>query len=249
MNIYRLISVLIINIMCFLTGIGCQTIYAAEDNAGISVSRKTLVIIGDSTVCNWPEKDVRRGWGQFIQDYFTDSVVIINKARSGRSTKTFIREGLWKEVLDLKPDYILIQFGHNDSHDPENPESTNAQTNYQDYLRQYIDQARQVGAVPILVTPMYRRVFDDSGHIKDNLVPYANAMKQVAREKDVPLVDLNTASEKLYLELGPEGVLALANKPNDKTHFNQKGAKMMADLVMQKLPQVEGSLKAYLKKS
>ena len=218
-----------------------------ESDAIRKLPQATMTIIGDSTVCNWPQEDSRRGWGQYIQDYFTDSIVVINKARSGRSTKTFIREGLWNEVLDIKPDYVLIQFGHNDSHAPERPESTDAQTDYTDYLRQYIDQAREIGAVPILVTPMYRRLFDEAGRIKDNLLPYADAMKQVAREKDVPLIDLNAASENLYLELGPEGVLDLANRPNDPTHFNSKGARWMADLVMQELPQVETSLKVYMK--
>ena len=166
---------------------------------------KIMTIIGDSTVCNYPDDGVRRGWGQFIQDYFDDTIKVYNYAKSGRSTKTFIQQGLWAKTLALKPAYVLIQFGHNDSHDPEKPESTDAASDYQDYLRQYIDEARQIGAVPILVTPMYRRKFDDTGNIKDNLLLYANAMKQVAAEKKVPLIDLNSASEKLYLQLGPAG--------------------------------------------
>ena len=208
---------------------------------------KILAIIGDSTVCEYKEDDVRRGWGHYIQDYFTESVRVFNNARSGRSTKTFIEQGLWKEVLNLKPDYILIQFGHNDSHAPERPESTDATGDYRDYLRQYIDQARQIDAAPILVTPMYRRKFDEKGNIKDNLLPYADAMKHVAEEKNVPFVDLNSASEQLYLKLGPAGVLRLANAPDDQTHFNEEGARQMARLVMQQLPKVETSLEQYLK--
>jgi PelA/Pel-15E family pectate lyase len=214
----------------------------------LSEGTKVLIIVGDSTVCNWPEDDVRRGWGQFVQDYFTDNFKVINKARSGRSTKTFIQQGLWKEILDLKPDYVLIQFGHNDSHAPERPEATDANMDYQDYLRQYIEESRQIGAIPVLVTPMYRRKFDEQGNIHDNLLPYANAMKQVAKEKNVPLVDLNAASEKLYLQLGPQKVIELANAPDDQTHFNEKGARQMVRLVMEQLPQVAPSLKAYLKK-
>jgi lysophospholipase L1-like esterase len=218
-----------------------------SDTQTVKPAAKTLVIIGDSTVCNWPESDVRRGWGQFIQDYFSDSLVVVNMARSGRSTKTFMREGLWDKVLALKPDYVLIQFGHNDSHDPHRPEATDAQTEFKDYLRRYITQARRLGAVPILVTPMYRRQFDEAGRIQDNLLPYAEAMKDVARETGVPLVDLNSASENLYLQLGPQRVQELANSPSDQTHFNQKGAQMMAELVMQQLPAVEPSLQPYLK--
>ena len=207
-----------------------------------------IAIIGDSTVCEYPEDGVRRGWGHFVREYFTDSIEVINSAKSGRSTKTFIRQGLWEEVLAQKPAYVLIQFGHNDSHAPEKPEATDAATDYCDYLRQYIDQSREVGAIPVLVTPMYRRKFDEQGNIHDNLLPYADAMKKVAAEKNVPLVDLNTASEKLYLELGESGSVELANASDDRTHFNEKGAREMARLVMQQLPQVEPSLKPYLKK-
>lgn len=208
---------------------------------------KIMAIIGDSTVCNYPNEGVRRGWGQYIQDYFDDPIKVYNCAKSGRSTKTFIKEGLWAQTLALKPAYVLIQFGHNDSHAPERPESTDAASDYQDYLRQYIDESRQIGAIPILVTPMYRRKFDDVGRIRDNLLPYADAMKKVAEEKKVPLVDLNSASERLYLQLGPEGALEFANAPDDQTHFNEKGARAMAELVMQQLPQAESSLKQYLK--
>ena len=206
-----------------------------------------LAIVGDSTVCNYELSQVRRGWGQFIQGYFKSPIEVVNTARSGRSTKTFIKEGLWKQTLELKPSYILIQFGHNDSHAPEKTEATDAETTYSDYLRQYVDQSRQIGAVPIFVTPMYRRHFDENGKIKDNLLPYADAMKKIAAEKKVAVVDLNSASEKLYLKLGEDGSKELANEADDMTHFNEKGAKLMAGLVMEQLVTTEPSLGEYLK--
>lgn len=214
----------------------------------ISEGTKIMAIVGDSTVCNWSQNDARRGWGQFIQEYFIDLIYVANEARRGRSTKTFIEQGLWKGVLDMKPDYILIQFGHNDSHDSDRPESTDPETDFSDYLCQYIDQARNIGAEPILVTPMFRRKFDDAGRIADDLGPYANAIRRIAKKKNVPLVDLNKASETLYLQLGPKNVLDLANEPGDKTHFNEKGARQMARFVMQDLLNVEPSIKPYLKK-
>jgi lysophospholipase L1-like esterase len=94
---------------------------------------------------------------------------------------------------------------------------------------------------------MYRRKFDEQGRINDNLLPYADAMKKVAAEKDVPLVDLNAASEKLYLQIGPADVQELANTSDDRTHFNEKGARAMADLVMEQLPQAVPALKTDLK--
>lgn len=208
---------------------------------------KVLLIVGDSTVCEYPEDEVRRGWGQFLQNCFKDGLKVVNHARSGRSTKTFIEQGLWKKAIAVKPAYVLIQFGHNDSHDPGRPESTDAATDFRDYLRTYIDETRAAGAVPILITPMYRRKFDAQGNIKDNLKPYADAMKKVAAEKKVPLVDLQTASEELYLKLGPEKTAEFANAADDRTHFNAKGAQAMAELVMARLPEAEPSLKAYLK--
>jgi lysophospholipase L1-like esterase len=206
-----------------------------------------MVIVGDSTVCNWPEKDPRRGWGMFIQGYFNNQFSVTNLAKSGRSTKTFITEGLWARALKAQPGYVLIQFGHNDSHAPDKPEATDAKTTYKDYLRQYIDDSRAIGARPVLITPMCRRTFGADEKLKDALLPYANAMKEVAVEKRVPLVDLHAASARLFEQLGPTGSNALANEPGDATHFNDKGARAMADLVAQELPVVEPSLKKYLK--
>ena len=207
---------------------------------------RILAIIGDSTVSEYPQDNPARGWGQYIQPYFNDSVRVFNLAKRGRSTKTFITQGLWQQTLYIKPDYVLIQFGHNDSHDPGRKESTDAETDYRDYLRRYIIDSRAIAAQPVLVTPMYRRKFDDSGNIDDNLLPYANAMKAVAKEMNVPLIDLNSASEKYYLQYGPDKAQELASKPGDQTHFNAKGAKAMAQIVMNQLPNALPAIKQYL---
>lgn len=205
-----------------------------------------LVIVGDSTVCNYPENSVRRGWGMFIQGYFdSNRLEVVNQALSGRSTKTFIKEGHWAAALNEKPDYVLIQFGHNDSHDPAKPEATDAKTTFRQYLKQYIDESRAAGAKPVLVTPMCRRIFGADGRIKNELLPYAEAMKAVAAEQKVPLVDLNAASVELCNRLGPAESATLANDAKDSTHFCTKGAREMARLVMEKLPVVEPSLKQY----
>jgi lysophospholipase L1-like esterase len=207
-----------------------------------------IVLIGDSTVCNYPATRPDRGWGQFIEERFKEgTVTVINLAAGGRSTKTFIGEGRWEKALQEKPDYVLIQFGHNDSHAPEKPESTNAATDYKEYLRRYIDESRTIGATPILVTPMVRRSFDAEGKITGNLLPYAQAMKEVGSEEKVAVIDLYTASKALAEKLGPEASAEMANKPGDATHFNEKGARAMADLVMKELPTAEPKLKEYLK--
>ncbi|HVX85008.1 MAG TPA: rhamnogalacturonan acetylesterase [Phycisphaerae bacterium] len=208
----------------------------------------TIVIVGDSTVANYPENLPDRGWGQFIDDFFDPGVTVVNLAKNGRSSKTFIKEGLWTKALAEKPNYILIQFGHNDSHAATQPESTNAATDYRDYLRQYVDDARHIGAVPILITPMQRRTYDASGKLDNSLLPYADAMKAVAREKGVDLIDLNAMSGDLYQRLGKDANKIVSRNGLDTTHFNAKGARWMADLVIGQLLKDQPELKARLKK-
>jgi len=199
-----------------------------------------IAITGDSTVADYPLTTGQRGWGQYIQGYFKDNVQVFNLAKNGRSTRTFLNEGLWAKALALKPDFILIQFGHNDSHDPKLPEATSAGTEYPNYLRQFVDEARAAGAIPILITPVQRRTKVDT------LIPYAEAMRKVADEKHVPLIDLHASSGKLYRELGEAGAAELAANSTDSTHFNEKGARAIAALVMKELPALDPSLKQSL---
>jgi lysophospholipase L1-like esterase len=213
-----------------------------------------VVIIGDSTVCNYPPEHTNRGWGMYIEEQFKPGMVkVINLAASGRSTKTFIQEGRWTKALAEKPDLVLIQFGHNDSHAPTNPEATDFATDYKDYLRRYIDESRAIGAKPILVTPMVRRTFDEQGKIIEAqagnrpLSAYAAAVREVAAEKKAPLIDLYASSKALAERIGVEASHAMNAKPSDVTHFNEKGARAIAGLVMKELPTAEPSLKPLLK--
>ncbi len=205
-----------------------------------------VVIVGDSTVANYAADKPARGWGQFIQEHFDGTVAVSNLAANGRSTKTFIAEGRWKKALALKPDYVLVQFGHNDSHAKDKPEATDAARDFRDYLRQYVDEARKAGAVPILVTPMLRRTYNAEGVLQDDLQPYADAMKAVAAEKTAPLIDLHASSRALYEKLGAAEAAKLASLPTDKTHFNEAGARAMAGLVMKELGRVAPELQTRL---
>ena len=207
-----------------------------------------LGIIGDSTVCEYPEESPTRGWGHYVGGYFGPEIKVVNLAASGRSTKTFIKEGRWAKMLEAKPEVILIQFGHNDSHGKEKPEATDAATDYREYLRQYIAEARAAGAKPVLVTPMMRRTFLPDGTLEDILKPYADAMKAVASETKTPLIDLFTMSGELYRKLGPEKCLELANAGKDKTHFSEKGARSMAELVMSQFADAVPEWSGFLKK-
>lgn len=143
---------------------------------------------------------------------------------------------------------MLIQFGHNDSHAKTKPEATDAATDYSENLRRYIDEARAAGATPVLVTPMHRRTWNPDGTLYDILQPYADAMKAIGAEKKVPVIDLHAMSRELYLKLCEQACLEFANAEGDRTHFGEKGAQMMAGLVMSKFADAVPEWKPRLKK-
>jgi lysophospholipase L1-like esterase len=203
-----------------------------------------IAIVGDSTVANYKETDVLRGWGQMLHEFFKPGTVIDNFAENGRSTKTFFQTPHWKQALDDKPDFVLIQFGHNDSHTPASahPEATQADGDYMEYLRKYVTDARGVGATPIFVTPMHRRTFQADGTMTQELLPYVQAMEKVGQEMKVPVIDLNAKSGELFAKLG-DGASADFT-PKDRTHFSAKGARVMAFFVAQGAAGVDGRLKA-----
>lgn len=202
-----------------------------------------IVVVGDSTVSEYPLERPDRGWGHYLEEQFRPgSVAVSNLAVPGRSTKTFIKEGVWEKALQLKPAYVFIQFGHNDSHDPKNPESTDAAGDYKDNLRRYVDECRAIGATPILVTPLVRRTFDPQGKFSEApsgtnrpLGDYARAMREVAVEKRAAIIDLYASSKTFVEQLGATRSTELANRPGDPTHMNEKGARAMVHLVIEPL--------------
>src|SRR6266511_2389562 len=144
-----------------------------------------IVLVGDSTVND------EGGWGPGFRASFGPPVECINLARNGRSSKSFRDEGLWAPALDTKPSYVLIQFGHNDNPGKGPERETDPETTYRANLTRYVDESRAAGATPILVTSIVRRNFDASGKIKrDRNVPYVEAVRRLAAEKNVPLIDL-----------------------------------------------------------
>ena len=212
-----------------------------------------ILLVGDSTVATHPlEKDMR-GWGQLLPEFFIDGVDITNLAKGGKSSKSFIEEGLWAQALSeaqtRKVDYIFIQFGHNDSRAMA-PHKTNADEDFITYLQQYIDDTRRIGAIPIFVTSMSRFIFTEDGEIdvaKTRLQPYVEAMKQVAVEKNVTLIDLFTSSIRLFNKIGEAGLLELRMNTEDDQHFGTKGARKMAELIVMELPRLVPRLALDLK--
>jgi lysophospholipase L1-like esterase len=202
-----------------------------------------IVLVGDSTVA------VGGGWGPGFAERLGPDAECINLARGGRSSKSYRDEGFWKQALDQKPDYILIQFGHNDQPGKGPERETDPGTTYRANMARYVDEARAIGARPILVTSLTRRHFNKEGKIESNLGPYVEAVKQVAREKQVPLVDLHARSIEQLERIGPAASEAFDRKANppDKTHLSPRGGEATSELVAEELRKVEPALAPYLK--
>lgn len=204
-----------------------------------------IYLIGDSTmsvksVRNYPET----GWGMPFVHFFDSTVVVDNRAQNGRSTRTFIDENRWSPVVEaLEPgDYVFIQFGHNDEIATKKSATTESQ--FKNYLIKYVTDTRSKQAKPILLTSVARRKFDESGKIVGTHDVYAQIVRNVAKETNTPLIDMDVKSQKLLQELGADKSALLFNHllpgehpnyPNgkiDDTHFNELGARMMAQLVL-----------------
>ncbi len=199
-----------------------------------------ITLAGDSTVASFPASNPKHGWGMALGSYFDSRVAIDNIAKSGRSTKTFLSEGWWTKVLKSRATYVLIQFGHNDSHAPSRPEHTDPDGLYSQLLTRFVAEARAAGAIPILVTPVQRRTKVDT------LLPYVAAMKRVAAATHTTLVDLHASSGELYKRLGPAETATIEATSTDRTHFNAKGARLIAGLVAEALGREVPELRAHL---
>lgn len=191
-------------------------------------ARVVLALAGDSTVQDYPEASERRGWGQELRSLLNEDVRILNFARGGRSSKTFRSEGDWRKLIEARPDIVLIQFGHNDSHAPEKPESTNAQGEYADNLRAFIREANEAGAMPVLITPPQRRVFAEPTALSAVLEPYAQVTREVAKELNIPYIDLYKASSDELLARGEAASTELFCSIKDRSHFSAAGAHLLA---------------------
>jgi len=218
----------------------------------------TIFTIGDSTMSNKPivKDSPERGWGQMFGDFFDSRYVVVdNHARNGRSSLSFRNQGLWDKVLSkIKPgDYVFIQFGHNDNK-PESDRHTDPGTTYKEQLRKYVLESREKGATPVLFTSIVRRNFDSDGKLTNTHGEYIQAVRDLAKEMKVLLIDHNHLSEKAVQDLGSEGSKKIymwiekgSNKfmpkgLEDNTHLCIYGATVMAKLVLEevrtKLPEL-----------
>ena len=203
----------------------------------------TIWIIGDSTVDD--NNPPFRGWGWAIPQHAAEGVTVRNHGLSGRSTRSFRDEGLFKPIQEgmQSGDLLLIQFGHNDEKE-DAERHTDPDSTYPEFLSWYCDEAIARGAQPVLITPVSRRWWINGTDMLYTHGEYPAAVRKLAAERNIPLVDLKLASRTLYLALGEEKteelfvVIPKGENPdfpeghNDKTHFNAYGAEKIAALVV-----------------
>ena len=203
----------------------------------------TIFLAGNSTVTD-QDREPWASWGQMITPYFDQSVSVANYAESGESLASFKASGRLDKVLSMmKPgDYLFIEFGHNDQ--KRKGEGIGPWTSYTDLLKEFIIRSREKGGIPVLLTPTQRRSFNKRGRIEYTHGDYPDAMRKVAREMDVPLIDLNRMTKKMYESWGPDdSKKAFVHYPEgtfpgqesaleDNTHFNSFGAHEIALCVL-----------------
>ncbi|HZL11995.1 MAG TPA: glycoside hydrolase family 88 protein [Prolixibacteraceae bacterium] len=225
--------------------------------AGIEIKRAdelpTVFLAGNSTVVD-QEYEPWASWGQMFPNFLKPEIVVANYAESGETLLAFKREKRLQKLLSQMKagDYLFMEFAHNDQKPGGN--HLDAFTTYKDELKYYISEARKKGGKPVLVTSTNRRSFDENGKIINTLEGFPEAMRQTAKEENVPLIDLNAMSKLFYEAMGsenskkafvhyPANTYPGQDKPlADNTHFNPYGAfelaKCVADGVRQNIPEL-----------
>jgi len=220
----------------------------------------TVYLIGDSTMA---DKEVKAypetGWGMPFRYFFDQTVTVDNRAKNGRSTRTFIEEGRWQPVVEnLKEgDYVLIQFGHND--EVQTKKSYTTQDQFKANLARFVTESRSKNAIPVLITPVARRKFDAQGKIEETHAVYTQLVKDVAKQLNVPLIDLDKESQELVQQFGPDASKYLYNhlepgeNPHypegraDNTHFSELGARKMAEIVLHDIQKLNLELAEHIR--
>jgi len=206
----------------------------------------SIFLAGDSTMAIKETKTFpETGWGMPFVYFWDSSVTVVNKAKNGRSTKSFISEGLWKSIVDdaKEGDYVFIQFGHNDE-SVEKKERYSTPDTFKMNLTKFITETRAKKATPILLTPVSRRKFDKDGIAMETHAAYSVLVREVAKEQQALFIDLDEKSRALYQQFGEENskLLFLQLKPGehpnypdgkiDNTHFSELGARLIAQIVL-----------------
>ena len=218
-----------------------------------------VYLAGDSTVT---DQDVEpwASWGQFITNYFDSNIVVANYAYSGSSLSSFKASNRLKKILleIKKGDYLFVEFGHND--EKIKGAGNGAWESYSNLLTEFVQSAKEKGAIPVLVTPTQRRFFNENGTLKETHGDFPVAMRAVAQKNNIVLIDITKLTTELYETWGDEvSRKAFVQYPantfpgqekvlDDNTHFNSFGANEIALCVLQGIRELDIPLKKYIKK-
>jgi lysophospholipase L1-like esterase len=200
----------------------------------------TIGLIGDSTVAT------TYGWGPAFAADVKDQVRVLNYAKNGATLDSLSKT--LDELLKEAPDYVIIQFGHNDM------KRYDVKV-YGEKLKGYVKRVIAAGSRPIIFSSVTRRVFDENGKIKPAVIngrtlhDYALSAKSVAEDTKVPFLDLNTISIEHHNRIGPEKSATYNFNPDDRTHFSEKGAREIAALIIKELKTTVPELAPYFKES
>ena len=217
--------------------------------AAIPPKNTKIWMCGDSTMSikqtiAYPET----GWGMPFANFWDSTVQVVNLAKNGRSTKTFITENLWQQVLDgaQEGDFVFIQFGHNDEVESKKGSYTTP-AEFKSNLTKFINEARALKTIPILLTPVSRRNFDSLGVAQETHKAYSQLVKEVADAENVLFIDADAKSRELYQSFGKDNSTLLflhlkaGEHPNypegkiDNTHFSELGARLIAQMILKEL--------------
>lgn len=197
-----------------------------------------IVCVGDSIVASVSQvsQPGQYGWGETLGTFLDDDVEVVNRASGGRSSKSYIDEGRWEKAKKEHADYYLIEFGHNDQKSAPS-KYTDPDSSFRDYLKVYIREAKEIGAIPILVAPFVRRYYSPENRIRESLAPYAIAMGIVAEEESILFIDTYTASRDHFNLIGEQESLIYSDTEHDRTHFSLMGANWCSRLITDAIKQ------------
>ncbi|MFT3734733.1 MAG: rhamnogalacturonan acetylesterase [Rhodocyclaceae bacterium] len=246
------------------SSVASSSVASSVASSSTSTAAIRIFIAGDSTASLYgSDRYPRMGWGQPFQQYFKSTATVVDDAKSGASTTSFLTTSNYSDIKSKMKagDYLLIQFGHND--EDGNP----AATTFYNTLKTYVDYAKSVGAKPILITPVTRRTFatDGSGNMKNSHITtnggdYPQAVRNLGAATGTPVIDLTARSMTFFKSVGEEGSKAYymwvkasegypyyTSDTSDNTHFREKGAIAVGQLVVDGLRDLNSPLVQYLK--
>lgn len=220
----------------------------------------TLHLAGDSTMADkaYHPNNPEKGWGQVLPLYLKEGLGVRNYALNGRSTKSFRAEGHWERLLSAvkKGDYVIIQFGHNDQSPEKGADRYSPPQGYRDNLERFVSEVRGKGGLPILATPIPRRKFEGDSLIRTHGI-YPKVVRDLAREMEVPLLELEERtrelilafgeerSKQLYLHVLPGEYARFPQGREDDTHLSATGAFAVCDLAVEELKREVPGLRPY----